>query len=94
MKFTDIYFNREERFSLGIEESSGKFYASIPVTNGMTGDEEYYEISHAQLELFKKYLNAALAFVTKCRNRQLDELLIEKLCVCVCVCVWRCERSA
>lgn len=78
MKFTDIYFNREKRFSLGIEESSGKFYASIPVTNGLTDYEEYYEISHAQLELFKKDLNAALAFVTKCRNRQLDELLIQK----------------
>lgn len=78
MKFTDVYFNREERFSLGIEESSGNFYASFPVSNGMTDYEEYYEIDRAQLDLFQKDLNAALAFVTKCRNRQLDELLIQK----------------
>jgi hypothetical protein len=78
MKFTDVYFNREERFSLGIEESSGNFYFSFPVSNGMTDYEEYYEIDRAQLDLFQKDLNAALAFVTKCRNRQLDELLIQK----------------
>lgn len=52
MKFTDIYFNREKRFSLGIEESSGKFYASFPVRNDMTEYEEYYEIDRAQLDLF------------------------------------------
>lgn len=78
MKFRDTYFNREERFSLGIEESSGNFYVSFPVSNGMTDYEEYYEIDRAQLDLFQKDLNAALAFVTKCRNRQLDELLIQK----------------
>ena len=78
MKFTDIYFNREKRFSLGIEESSGKFYASFPVRNDMIEYEEYYEIDRAQLDLFQSDLNAALTFVTKCRNRKLDELLIQK----------------
>lgn len=78
MEFTDVYFNREERFSLGIEESSGKFYVSFPVSNQMTDYEEYYEIDRAQLDLFQKDLNAALLFVTKCRNRQLDELLLQK----------------
>lgn len=78
MKLTDIYFNREERFSLGIEEFSGKFYVSLPVRNDMIEYEEYYEIDRAQLDLFQNDLKAALTFVTKCRSRQLDELLIEK----------------
>lgn len=78
MKFTDRYFNREERFSLGIEEASGKFYASLPVSNDMIEYEEYYEIDSTQFELFQKDLNAALAFLTKCRRRELDELLIQK----------------
>jgi len=40
--------------------------------------EEFYEIDRAQFELFKKDLSAALAFVTRCRYRELDELLIQK----------------
>jgi hypothetical protein len=78
MEFRDIYFNREERFSLGIEETSGKFYASFPVRNDMIEYEEYYEISRAQFDLFQTDLNAALAFVNRCRRRELDELLIQK----------------
>ncbi|TDV58971.1 hypothetical protein [Pseudomonas sp. LP_7_YM] len=78
MEFTDIYFNREERFSLGIEETSGKFYVSFPVRNDMIEYEEYYEIDRAQFDLFQKDLNAALGFVTRCRHRELDELLIQK----------------
>lgn len=78
MKFTDMYFNREERFSLGIEETSGKFYASFPVRNDMIEYEEYYEINREQFDLFQKDLNAALEFVNRCRRRELDELLIQK----------------
>jgi hypothetical protein len=78
MKFTDSYFNREERFSLGEEETSGKFYISFPVRNDMIEYEEHYEIDRAKLDLFQKDLNAALTFVTRCQHRQLDELLIEK----------------
>jgi hypothetical protein len=78
MKFTDIYFNREERFSLGIEEASGKLYVSFPVRNDMIEYEEYYEINRGQFDLFQKDLNAALEFVNRCRRRELDELLIQK----------------
>lgn len=78
MEFRDIYFNHEERFSLGIEETSGKFYAAFPVRNDMIEYEEYYEITRAQFDLFQTDLNAALAFVNRCRRRELDELLIQK----------------
>jgi len=78
MKFTDLYFTREERFSLGIEETSGKLYVSFPVRNDMIEYEEYYEINRGQFELFQKDLNAALEFVNRCRRRELDELLIQK----------------
>jgi hypothetical protein len=78
MKFTDMYFNRGERFSLGIEETSGKLYVSFPVRNDMIEYEEYYEINRGQFDLFQKDLNAALEFVNRCRRRELDELLIQK----------------
>jgi hypothetical protein len=41
MKPQNIYVNREELFSLGIEETFGRFYVSFPVSNGMVDYEEY-----------------------------------------------------
>lgn len=78
MKFKDAFVNQEEFFSLGIEETSGRFYVSFPVSYGMVDYEEYYEINRASFELFQKDTDAAVVFVTKCRRRELDELLIEK----------------
>ncbi|MFJ3485582.1 hypothetical protein ACIPL1_19650 [Pseudomonas sp. NPDC090202] len=78
MNFVDMYVNREERFSIGIEKVSGKFYVSFPVRNDMIDYEEYYEIDRAQYDLYQKDPNAALVFVTRCRHRELDELLIQK----------------
>jgi hypothetical protein len=34
MRFEDIVVDREERFALGRERDSGRFYLSIPVSNG------------------------------------------------------------
>lgn len=76
MKFNDVFVSREHMFSIGIEETSGKFYVSIPVSNGLVDYEEYYEIDRATFELFQRDLAAALAFVERCRRRELDELLI------------------
>jgi hypothetical protein len=44
MKFIDHYIFREERFSTGIEEDSGRHYLSIPVSSGTVDYEEYYSI--------------------------------------------------
>jgi hypothetical protein len=65
-------------FSLGVEETTGRFYVSIPVSNGLVDYEEYYEIDRASFELFQNDIDAAVDFVMKCRRRELDELLIEK----------------
>ncbi|MCP1453254.1 MULTISPECIES: hypothetical protein [Pseudomonas] len=76
MKFQDVLVSREHMFSVGIEQDSGRFYVSIPVSNGMADYEEYYEINQATFELFKRDPDAALPFVARCRKRELDELLI------------------
>jgi hypothetical protein len=52
MKFIDTYVNREERFSLGIEETSGQFFASFPVFNGLIEYEGYYAIDQQMSERF------------------------------------------
>ncbi|WP_025130782.1 hypothetical protein [Pseudomonas sp. PH1b] len=78
MKFNDLFVNREEMFSMGIEEVSGQYYVSFPVSNGMVDYEEYYAIDRATFELFEQDLQAALEFVTRARKRELDQLLMMK----------------
>ncbi|WP_434570852.1 hypothetical protein [Pseudomonas sp. Z3-8] len=67
--FQDALVHREHRFCVGTEQCSGRFYVSIPVSNGMADYEEYYEINQATFELFKRDPQAALPFVSRCRKR-------------------------
>lgn len=78
MKFEDTYFSREGRYSLGVESTSGRNYASIPVSNGVVDYEEYYELTPDQFEEFLADRNAANQFVESSRRHEQDELLIQK----------------
>jgi len=78
MKFKDVAVNRDERYALGIEEESGKYYVSIPVSNGMVDYEEYYEIDKATFDQYRADLGSARDFVERCRRRQEDDKLIVK----------------
>ena len=78
MKFTDTLVQREERFALGIEETTGKFYLSIPVSNGLVDYEEYYELDRATYERYLADPKTALPFVQRCRAREEDARLIVK----------------
>ncbi len=78
MKFNDLFVSREQRFSLGIEEDSGRYYLSIPVANRMVDYEEYYEIDRAAFERYRLDPAAAEGLLIRCRAREADELLILK----------------
>ncbi|MFK7608710.1 MULTISPECIES: hypothetical protein [unclassified Pseudomonas] len=78
MKFNDIFFSKENRYSLGTELQSGKHYLSIPVSYGIVDYEEYYEIDSNLLQQFQTQQETALEFAQKCRRQELDELLIVK----------------
>lgn len=78
MKFNDIAISRENRFSIGVEETSSKYYLSIPVSNQYVDYEEYYELSKDMFESFKADMNSALDFVQQCRERKKDDLLMQK----------------
>lgn len=62
MKFNDVLVNKAERFSIGIEDVSGRCYVSFPVRNEYVEYEEYYEIDRARFEWFQRNAAAALAF--------------------------------
>lgn len=76
MKFKDVLVNRAERLSVGREETTGKPYLSIPVSNGLVDYEEYFELSSNEFELFQVDLELASSFAQKCRRHELDERLI------------------
>ncbi len=78
MKFTDVLVRKEERYSIGIEEQTGKYYLSIPVANSRIDYEEYYEINKDEFDAFNASLAAATEFVRQCRAREQDGRLIVK----------------
>lgn len=78
MQFDDTYFSREDRYSIGIESTSGRRYTSIPVSNGIVDYEEYYEITPDQYQTFLSDRDAAVEFVESCRRHEHDDLLIQK----------------
>ncbi|MCC5827707.1 hypothetical protein [Alkalimonas sp.] len=78
MKFRDLFFSKEKYFSVGVEEETGDYYVSIPVSNQKADYEEYYRIEKS---LFNKYQSdlSQLEFVAdECRKRLRDEDLIVK----------------
>ena len=78
MKPRDEFFSRVERYSLGVDEESGRLYASFPVNSSAVGYEEYYELTEDQYRRFMADQVLALAFVEECRRHEHDVLLLEK----------------
>lgn len=78
MQFQDTYCSRQERYSLGVESVSGRYYVSIPVSNGIVDYEEYYELSSRRYHDFLEKPSAAVEFVDECRRREHDDLLLEQ----------------
>jgi hypothetical protein len=75
-RFKDVVVCREARFSVGIEETSGRFYVSIPVSNGLVDYEEYYEIDAEHFARYRDDPGSARDFVARCRERLEDQRLI------------------
>jgi hypothetical protein len=78
MKFEDVYFSKAERYSLGMEADSHRYYISIPVSNGIVDYEEYYAVSDEQYEVFLSNRSDAVSFADACRMHKHDDLLLHK----------------
>lgn len=78
MNLDDTYFSRENRYSIGVERMSGRYYASIPVSNGIVDYEEYYELTSDQYNEFLRNSTAAIRFVEACRRHEHDDLLLQQ----------------
>lgn len=76
MKFLDKHIFKDDRFSIGVEESTGKYYLSIPVANPYVDYEEYYEINMSQYDACPGNLDELREIAAKSRARQNDGRLI------------------
>jgi hypothetical protein len=74
----DEFFSRQNRYSLGVDEVSGRHYASLPVSTGVVDYEEYYELTDEQFALFLADSASAVRFIEECRLHEHDELLVQK----------------
>jgi hypothetical protein len=78
MKFADTYVFRDDRFSIGTEEESGKHYLSIPVSNGLVEYEEYYELDPVLFARAPGNIEQLRAFAAECRLHHMDDRLLVK----------------
>ncbi len=78
MKPRDEFFSREDRYSLGIDEDSGRHFASLPVSTGAVDYEEYYELSDTDYARLLADPAQAVAFIEECRRHEHDDLLMQK----------------
>lgn len=78
MKFIDTHVFKEDRFTVGFEESTGRYYLSIPVSNPYLDYEEYYEIDHQQFAACPGNIEELRTIAAKCRARTNDDRLIVK----------------
>lgn len=76
MKFQDTYVSRAERYSLGVEADSGRYYLSVPVSTGLVDYEEHYELPEERYRAYLADPGAAQAFAAACRRREHDGLLL------------------
>jgi hypothetical protein len=76
--FKDVFVSRERRFSLGIDQDTGGYYLSTPVS-GRTAAAEweaYFSITAEQFARFRTDPSAADDFTEDCRMGRNRQLLI------------------
>lgn len=76
MSKRDTLVNTVERFSLGIDESSGQYYFSIPVSNQLVDYEEYYELTEREYQNLMSNSILATRFSADCRAHRSDARLM------------------
>ncbi|WP_439622243.1 hypothetical protein [Shinella sp.] len=69
-RFVDIVVFRAHRFSLGLEEETGAYFLSTPVSgfNRAVEYEAYFRISADEFERYRRQPDAADDFLETCRN--------------------------
>ena len=75
-RFIYKHFSKEERFSVGIDMETNKYYISIPVNLGLVEDEECYELEKSEFDKFETDFEYLKTLAQKCREHKNDDRLI------------------
>jgi hypothetical protein len=78
MKMKPVFVDRVRRFSLDVDEETGRTFVTIPVRNQMIEYEEWYEVDQATFERYKADPTLAHDFVGQAKRREVDHLLLYK----------------
>ncbi|MGV6988187.1 hypothetical protein ACWA5Z_04185 [Testudinibacter sp. P80/BLE/0925] len=80
-RFKDIYVNKDNFFSIGIDTLDNRYYISIPLTIGIADYEEHYIINDDMFSNYPNNLDEVIRFVDDCKNRKNDQYLIDDVWV-------------
>ena len=78
MRFSDIKVYQQDHFSVGLDTTTGTYYLSIPVSNGLVDYEEYYSIARDWAESSDLHLLELHTFAAKCRAHKMDDRLLQQ----------------
>lgn len=78
MRFEDHVVVKQERYSIGLDRETGQFFISFPVSNGLVEYEEYYSLDEEAYRGAMTALARISDFVSECRDRKHDDILIVK----------------
>ena len=76
MKFVDSAINQEQRYSLGQEQETGRYYVSVPVNNMFAEYEEYFEIEEMMFRCYPENMALVNQFADECRSRLHDSKML------------------
>ncbi len=76
MNIKSVYVDAVKRFSLDVDEASGRTFVSIPVSNSMVDYVEWYEVDRETFGRFEADPALAHDLVEKAKRREVDHLLL------------------
>lgn len=76
MKMRSVFVDQVRRFSLDVDEESGRTFVAIPVRNSTVEYDEWYEVDRAAFEAYRADPTLAHDLVARARRREIDHLLL------------------
>jgi hypothetical protein len=73
-----VFVDKVRRFSLDVDEETGRTFLSIPVRNTMVEYSEWYEVDKETFERFMGDPTLAYDLVGKAKRHEVDHLLLFK----------------
>ena len=76
MQLKPVFVDQVNRFSLDVDEESGRTFVSIPVRNMSVEYSEWYEVNRETFERYRADPALAHDLVGKAKRREVDHLLL------------------